>query len=212
MKMLAAFLLWGLSSVLLAQPPSQTFTSADGMFQFRYPSSLVPCAQQWQKGDDLPSWIPNDSCDAMTPVCDDRGSQGSTTLVCIAYPKAEFQGYQEFNAAAFAVAEIKQAVTEKECLSGSTDWNIEAGGTGKTTNINNVEFKVFAISEAGMSHYLNGRVYRTFHRNACYELSIRMATTNPGVFDGPIKEFTQQDRDRVNSRLEQALVSFRFLK
>lgn len=209
MKMLVAFFLCGLAATLSAQTTLQTFTSPDGMFQFKYSDLLVRCSEE-EHQDWL--WIPLDSCNAYNAVCDDHGSQGSTTVVCLAYPKAKFKDHPTFEAAAFSVAEIKEARREDECLNGSPDWVIHPRGSRKTASINHVKFKVFETSDAGMSHYLNGQVYRNFHRNKCYELSVRMASTNRAAFDEPVMEFTRKDWNEVNGRLKEPLDSFIFLK
>lgn len=213
MKVLVAFFLCALSTPLSAQTTLQTFTSSDGTFQFKYFNLLVPCMEQRNEEGSPGWWTPADSCQAYTPVCDDPGSQGSSTLVCFAYPKAKFKDYPTFEAATFSVAEVKRAVTEKECLSGSPDWVIVTHGSGKkTANINHVKFRVFEVDGVGLGHSLYGHVYRNFHRNTCYELSIRMASTIPGNFDGPVKEFTQKGWNEVNGQLKRALDSFSFLK
>ena len=212
MKVLVALLLCGLPATLSAQATLQTFTSPDRTFQFKYPNLLVRCTEQRHKEGYPGWWIPADSCGSYLPVCDDTGSQDSTTLVCFAYPKAKFKDYPTFGAAAFSVAKVKRADTEKECLSGSPDWDIDPHGSGKTATINHVTFRVFETDGLGMSHSQDGHVYRNFHRNTCYELSIRMTSTDPGAFDTPPKEFTQEDLNEVEGRLKQALDSFSFLK
>jgi hypothetical protein len=76
-----------------------------------------------------------------------------------------------------------------------------------------VKFRVFEIGDAGMSQSLDGRVYRSFHENKCYQLSIRTAMASSGAFDpGTIREFTKEDWNEVHGRLKVALDSFRFLK
>src|ERR1700691_4490953 len=53
----------------------QTFTSTDGVFQFKHPSVLIHCTQkQAQEG----WWIPDDDCNSQDGVCDDQGSSGRT--------------------------------------------------------------------------------------------------------------------------------------
>lgn len=212
MKVLVALVLCGLPATLSAQATLQTFTSPDRTFQFKYSSLLIRCTEQRQEEGQPGSWIPEDSCQSYMPVCDDVGSQGSTTLVCFAYPKVKFKDYPTFGAAAFSVAKVKRAVTEKKCLSGSPDWVVDPHRSGKTAIINHVEFKVFGTDGVGMGHGLDGYVYRNFHRNTCYELSINMTSMSTGAFETPPKEFTQKDYNEVNGRLKQALESFRFLK
>ena len=139
--------------------------------------------------------------------------EGKATAVpsCFAYPKTRFKDYPTFEAATFSVSDIKSAVTEKKCLGGEPDWVIDPRESGKTVNINDVRFKLFETDGVATGHGLDGHVYRTFHRNRCYELSIRIASTGSWVF-GPVKEFTRKDWDEVNGRLKQSLDSFRFLR
>ncbi|MGA7855789.1 MAG: hypothetical protein WCA15_20895 [Candidatus Acidiferrales bacterium] len=188
----------------------QTFTSPDGAFQFKYSELLVRCSQSPKfRG----SWEPADSCAAYFPVCDDPDSEGSATIACIAYPEGEFRDAPTFEAAAFSVAEIHPSASEKDCLSGSPDWNADQRASDGTLTINGVNFKVFEASDAGMSQSLDGQVYRTFHGDKCYELSVRMATASSAAFDpGSINEFSKEDENEVQNRLKQALDSFTFLK
>jgi hypothetical protein len=209
---IVVFSLCALSATLCAQTAQQTFASADGTFQFKYPELLVRCMEQVHEEGNPGLWIPADSCESYTPVCDYPGSQGNRTLVCFAYPKDTFKDYDTFEAAAFSVAEVKGALTQKECLSGSPDWTIDPRASRKIAHINHEKFKVFQADGVGMGHILDGKVYRNFHRNTCYELSIRITSTNPGVFDRPAKELTQKDWDEVSDQLKQSLDSFRFLK
>ncbi len=211
MKLLVTFFLWGVAAMLPGQSRFRTFTSPDSAFEFKYPDLLVRCTAQHQPTGGV-WWTPQESCEAYSPVCDDPGIQGSSTTVCFAYPKAEFKDHPGFEAAAFSVAEVKEATTEKSCLNGSPNWALDPRGSGNSASIQHVSFKVFEISDAGMGNYLDAHVYRNFHRNSCYELSIRIATANEANFDPPIKKLTQQDRNEVKGRLEQALESFAFLK
>jgi hypothetical protein len=60
---------------------------------------------------------------------------------------------------------------------------------------------------------VDGKVYRTFHKNKCYQLAIRTAGASEGAFDpGSINEFSEADRNEVDGRLKKLLDSFRFLK
>jgi hypothetical protein len=212
MKLLVAFFFFAVSASLSAQTPLQTFTDPDGMFQFKHSSVLVRCTEQTHEEGQASQWAPENACVAYIPVCADPGTEGSRTLVCYAYSKTGFENYPEFSAAAFSVAEIKGVVTEKECLGGSPDWANITHGKPKTVNINRVKFKMFETPEVGLGNGLDGTRYRNFHRNRCYELSVRVASVNRGVLGEPINEFTQKDWQDVDERLQQALRSFRFLK
>lgn len=213
MKILLALCLCGWSVALPSQTEHHTFTSADGVFQFKYSSLLVHCTEETHEEGNAGTWVPADSCESFTPVCDDPGRQGnSSTLVCFAYPKARFKDYPTFEAATFSVAHVKNATTEKMCLDGEPDWVIDPRKSGKALDINHERFKLFQTDGVATGHSLDGHVYRNFHRNKCYEVSIRIASTGSWVFGVPVKEFTRKDWRELNARLEQALESFRFLK
>jgi hypothetical protein len=186
-----------------------TFVSPDGVFQFRYTELLVHCTESKKQAG---WWEPQESCEAYFPVCDEA-DQGSVTLVCFAYPREKFKDSPTFEAATFSVAEIKQATSEKGCLGGSPDWVVYPQGSDRTEIVNGVKFKVFEVSDAGMSQGLGGLVYRSFHENKCYQLNIRTAMASSGAFDpGTIREFTKEDWNEVHGRLKQSLDSFKFLK
>lgn len=184
----------------------QTFTSPDGVFQFKYPSVLVHCVQkQAQEG----WWIPDNDCNSQAGVCDDRGSS-AVTIACFAYPKDEFKDKPEFSAAAFFVAEVRTAATEESCLKGSQYWLIEKT---EDTTVHSVRMKRFTTSDAWTSGGQAGEIYRVFRGNTCYEFGIQWATTSPSSFDpDTIKEFTKRDAAKVSSALQEPIDSFTFLK
>jgi hypothetical protein len=192
-----------------AENALKTFSGAE--FSFQYASLLIPCEKKEQQTGDGYYWMQS-SCSAYFPVCDDDASPGSDTIVCIAYPREKFADAPTFEAAAFSVAAISGVRSEKECQSGSPDWPADWKNSNEITTINQIRFKVFEVGEAGMSQGVGGQVYRTFHENKCYQLSIRMANANGASFDGDIVEFTKEDFNEVRKRLEQARDSFRFVK
>ncbi len=192
-----------------AENALKTFFGAE--FTFQYASLLVPCEKKEQGTGDGYYWA-QPSCNAYFPVCDDDASAGSETVVCIAYPREKFADAPTFEAAAFSVATISGVRSDKECLSGPQDWLPEWKKSTGIETINQIKFKVFEVGEAGMSQGVSGQLYRAFHENKCYQLSIRMANANEGAFDGDIVEFTKEDLDEVHSRLEQARDSFRFVE
>jgi hypothetical protein len=186
-----------------------TFTSPDGAFQFSYSGLLVHCME---RGGQAGAWEPSSSCAAYFPVCDEPGNQGSRTIACFAYPRNKFIDAPTFEAATFSVAETREATTEKDCIDVSPE-AVEPGGKGVTETINGVTFDVFETSEAGMSQGVHEWAYISFHGHKCYQLSIRMATASSGAFEpDSINEFTKEDDNEVQGRLQQVLHSFRFLK
>jgi hypothetical protein len=223
MKALLALSICGLSIALSAQTGVRTFTSPDGTFRFRYSPLLIDCTKL-VPSKPAPSNVPKvflgtpppfsvpDSCMSQAPMCTDPGV-GATTIACYAYPKDEFRNKPAFTAATFFVAEIAELTKEKDCLQGSQYWNPGSIETAKVTKINGTIFKVFEVGGGWAGGGQWGLIYRTFHRNKCYELGIQNAAENPGGFDeGTFEEFTKKDNDKVEDRLNRVLNSFKFLR
>jgi hypothetical protein len=97
MKPILVCLLLSASLGAFAQGNVQTFTSPDGVYQFRYPAYFVRCSQDMR-------WIPwgPEDCASMMPVC--PWPEKTANVGCVAYPKARYKEYPEFEAAAFSVA------------------------------------------------------------------------------------------------------------
>lgn len=195
--------------ILMAQRDSanegrkESFTSPDNAFRFDYPVSLVRCER---KATQLHWWEPAESCEAFTPVCSDFSGQSSGTVACIAYPAAGMKG-TNFQAAAFSVSQRKAATTQ-ECL------NVEEPpphvGRERRETVNGTIFTVIKTDGVETGNLLDGYVYRGFHKNWCYELDIRIATSNPGYADpGTMKGF---DLEMVHRRLKQVLDTFKFIE
>ena len=220
MRILAALCICGMSITLPAQDSPRTFTSPDGIFRFNYSSVLVDCMSERTQASSTTSGVPQiflghpagssvpDSCMSQGGVCRADGSQ-ATTVACFAYPKGKFKDKPTFTAAAFFVGEIKETTTEKDCLQGSPDWNIDGVAAAK---INGVTFKVFEISDNWAGGEQAGPIYRAFHNTKCYELGIQTAISRGEYDPGTTKEFTKRDSDEVQGRLKEALNSFRFVK
>lgn len=171
---------------LAAGPRLRTFTSPDGVFRFRYSPLLV------------------DRTAPPAGVCADTASP-ATTIVCFAYPG--FQDKPTFGGAAAFVAEVDEP--EQGCLAASHYWDVRAV---RETQINGVAFKVFHVSDAWMSHGQESSFYRVFHNTKCYELGVQFMTVSSGAFDPAVKPLTRRDRDEVDRRLNEIILSFRFLR
>jgi hypothetical protein len=222
MKVLIALCVCGLSVALPAQTSMPTFTSADGVFQFTYSSVLVDCTKK-VPSKPTSSGVPKvfagnppalsipDSCQSMADVCSDLGGEVST-LACFAYPKDKFRDKPVFAAAAFFAGKVEEVTTESACLQGSQNWNPDEIESAKLIKINGVEFKVFEIGDNWAGGGQGGPVYRTFHDKKCYELGIQASVERAAYDPETSKEFTKQDSDEVQSRLKEALNSFKFLK
>jgi len=144
MKTFIALCLCGLSIPLSAQTTLRTFTSPDGIFQFKYSDVLVDCMSAGKQENGTGSSVP-ESCMSQGAICDGPGSEGSA-MACFAYPKERFKDKPLFVAATFFVSEIRSAKTEKECLKGSPNWLVINSKAG-TTTINHVTFKTFEIGD-----------------------------------------------------------------
>ena len=201
--------LYGLPVILRAHSTLQTFTSPDRVFKFQYSPGLVHCSSQKSEEGYPGSWFPAPACSSQQGVCDDAASS-ATTIVCFAYPKDDFKDKPTFIAAAFFIAEVREATTPGACLKGSPNWLIESS---QSTRINSISGKLFRITSEWTSGGQDGEIYRVFHDKKCYEFGIQEATTNPAAYDHEaIKEFTKQDSAKVRASLEQARDSFTFFK
>ena len=132
---------------------------------------------------------------AYIPPCEEDA------IVCVVYPAKQF-GDTNFGAAAFQVREIRtkqETMTPDVCVtpipreaqetvSQWPDYLISAHHP--TEFIGGVLFVHGVDSQGAMSHSSSQNLYRTFHRNKCYELSLSKSETNPAVFDPPAKTLT----------------------
>jgi hypothetical protein len=180
------------------------FTSTGGALHFEYPASLVRCGRSLNQPD---LWEPEESCEAFTPVCSDFSGQSDGTVVCIAYPAERMKG-TNFQAAAFSVSELNPTTTQAECLKVKEP--PPHVGTARKETVNGVTFTVVETDGVATGNLSEGYVYRTFHRDKCYELNIRIAFSNPAYPDpGTMKNF---DLKLVHQRLRQVLDTFKFVK
>jgi hypothetical protein len=209
MKTLIAICFCGLSIPLSAQTTPRTFTSRDGIFQFKYSDVLVDCTSVGKQENGTAGPVPK-SCVTQGAICDGPGS-GGAALACFTYPKEEFIDKPAFVAATFYVSEILSAETEEVCLKGSPDWYVIKSGV-ETTTINHVTFKTFEIGDNWTSGGQSGSAYRTFHDRKCYELGIQNVFSRAEYDPRTVKEFTKKDSSEVERRLRQTLNSFVFLK
>jgi hypothetical protein len=194
--------------ILFAQEPSEkdgrkdSFTSPDGTFQFEYPVSLVGCVNDLSHD----RWEPPESCEAYAPVCSDFSGASGGTIRCIAYPAEGMKG-TNFQAAAFAVNEQKAMNTNAECL--KIQEPPAHASNARKKKVNGVMFTVAETDGVAAGNLIDGYAYRAFHGNKCYELDIRIASTNIGDYTpGTVKSF---DTEKVRRTLKAVLASFRFL-
>src|SRR5215469_11144432 len=187
--------------VIPQQTSMSTFTAPDGRFRFDYSRALVACRRHPKQPD---HWLLSDSCNAYTPVCANFSGDSPETVACIAYPASEMKG-TNFQAAAFAVNELRKATTEAECL------NVPEPpphvGTAQIQVVNGVAFTVVEADGVAAGNLIDAYVYRAFHQNKCYEVDIRIAYSNPADAGPGTMNF---DSATVRGRLKQILETFRF--
>jgi hypothetical protein len=181
-----------------------TFTSPDGSFRFAYSDSLVSCRRNPNQSD---RWVPDESCEAYTPVCSDFSCDSAGTVACIAYPIGTMKG-SNFQAAAFSVNEIKEVKNEAECESLKEP--PPQVGKPHSEIVKGVKFAVTETDGVAAGNLIDGFAYRNFHRNKCYELDIRIAFSNLANYDpGTMKNFRLKP---VQGQLKKVLDTFEFTK
>jgi hypothetical protein len=112
-----------------------------------------------------------------------------------------------FEAAAFSVNELKKVVAELECIKLNEP---PPRRNQKGETVNGITFKVAESDGVAAGNFIDGKVYRTFHDGKCYELDIRIASSNIANYEpGAVKSF---DLDKVQRMLKPAVASFTFLK
>ena len=94
MKTLIAICFCGLSISLSAQTTLRTFTSPDGIFQFKYSDVLVDCTSVG-KQENIAGASVRQSCMTQGAICDGPGS-GGTALACFTYPKEKVHRQARF--------------------------------------------------------------------------------------------------------------------
>jgi len=125
----------------------------------------------------------------------------------MAYPAGSMNKGTNFQAAAFSVNELKDANTEIKCRVVAEP---PPHGTFYTETINGVKFNVTETDGVATGNLIHGYVYRSFHKGKCYELDIRIASSNLGNYaPGTVKSF---DSEKVHRTLKTVLGSFKFLR
>ena len=186
----------------------RVFTSTDGAFQFSYPSDFQLCTTGKIDPCISQSYI---------PPCEDDA------IVCVVYPAKRSEG-TNFGSAGLQVREIhteREMMTPDVCVTpyptrssaGVSEWPeflISARRPAET--IGGVLFVHGVAGVAAMSHSSSVDLYRAFHGQKCYELSLSESESDPNVSDPPIKTLTPAQQKDMDRSLSQILHSFRFLK
>jgi hypothetical protein len=209
MRAIAALTLWAafLSTPVFEQttPKTITFTNSDSAFRFVYPADFQVCTQ-----------AKIELCiHSFIPVC------GSDSFVCVVYPAEQFKG-TNFGAASFQVREIRtdqEMMTADVCVTpypqknGDTvdawpEFMISAQHPAET--IGGVVFVHGFRGDAATSHSLGSDLYRVFHKQRCFELSVSETETSRAATDPPMKTLTPTQRKRLDQAMSLILHSFCF--
>lgn len=174
------------------------FTSTGDTFQFSYPDNFKVCTAGKMKPCRLTSY---------TPPCNEDA------IVCVLYPEREFEG-TNVGSAGFQVREIRaqgEVMTPDVCVTpNENEFLISARHPEEV--IGGVLFVHGIVSEAAAGNSAWGDVYRTFHRQKCYELRLGESESDPKNYDPPIRTLTQAQHKDVTDSLSRILHSFKFLK
>jgi len=182
-------------------PQTKTFTAPDRAFRFSYPSDFQVCTAG--KIDPcLQSFI---------PVCEEDA------LVCVIYPAKRFED-TNFGAASFQVREIRrnEMMTPDVCatpypIEGASNWpEFLLSAKHPVETIGGVQFLHGSSGGAATSHWSDTNVYRGFHQQRCFELSVSQSGTNPEVSDPPMKTLSPEQQKKLDQSMSQILHSFRF--
>jgi hypothetical protein len=141
--------------------PKRSFTNQDGAFRFKYSESLVACRRDQSQPD---RWTPDESCEAFTPVCSDVSGKSDNTAACVAYPATNIKKGANFQAATFSVNRLKEANTDRACL--SVEEPPPHVGTPHTETIYGVKFSVTHIDGVATGNLLDGYLIEVFTERA----------------------------------------------
>jgi hypothetical protein len=181
---------------------TSTFTNSDGAFRFVYPADFQVCTR-----------AKIDPCNQslFTPVCE------PDSFVCVVYPADQFKD-TNFEEASFQVREIfteREMMTANVCVtpyprknSDGPDFLISAEHAVEL--IGNVQFLHGVAGGVATSHSLGIDLYRVFHKQRCFELSVSKTETEPHVSDPPMKTLTPAQAKRLDQAMSLILHSFRF--
>lgn len=185
---------------------TSTFTSPDGAFRFAYPADFQVCTRG-----------KIDPCNrSFIPACE------SDALVCVVYPAEEFKD-TNFGAEAFQVREI---LTTHEMMTADVCVTPYPPKNGATVSpwpefLISAERPVEMIGSVEFVHGLNGGaatghssgidLYRGFHKQRCFELSISGSGTDPNISEPPMKTLTAAEQKKLDRTMSDMLHSFRFI-
>ena|ERR1700723_1027836 len=184
---------------------TRTFTNSDGAFRLVYPADFQVCTR-----------AKVDPCNqSFIPVCE------PDAFVCVVYPAKTFKD-TSFMAASFQVREIfaeNEMMTADICVTprptkyGDTVSDFPSfliSAEHPVELIGGVQFLHGVTAGAATSHSISIDLYRVFHKQRCFELSVSQTETNPNVSDPPMRALTPAQGKQLDGSMSQILHSFRF--
>jgi hypothetical protein len=150
------------------------------------------------------------------PVCE------QDALVCVTYAPQEFKD-TSFSMASFQVREIfasGEQMTADICATPyprdhGTPWQYPEfliSAEHPVELIGGVQFIHGISGGAATGHDLGVDLYRAFHNQRCFELSISETGMNPMISDPPMKTLTPAQQKELDQTMSDTLHSFRFTK
>jgi hypothetical protein len=184
---------------------ARTFTNSDGAFRFVYPADFQVCTR-----------AKVDPCNqSFIPVCE------PDAFVCVVYPAKPFKD-TSFGAASFQVREIlaeDEMMTADVCVTPySTKYGDKVSdfpsflisAEHPVELIGGVQFLHGVTGGAATSRSISIDLYRAFHKQRCFELSVSQTGTDPNVSDPPMKTLTPAQGKKLDEGMKLILHSFRF--
>lgn len=185
---------------------TNTFTNPDSAFRFLYLADFQVCTR-----------AKVDPCnESFIPVCE------PDAFVCVVYPAKPFKD-TNFGAASFQVREIfaeNEMMTADICVTPRPDKygdkvsdfpSFLISAEHPVELIGGVQFVHGVSGGAAMSRSLSIDLYRAFHKQRCFELSVSQTGTDPNVSDPPMKTLTPRQGKSLDEAMSLILHSFRFL-
>ena len=141
------------------------------------------------------------------PVCE------QDALVCVIYAPEKFKD-TSFTMASFQVREISRTneeMTADLCVTPDKEGFL-ISAEHPVEMIGGVQFLRGWEAGAAMGHGSSVDLYRAFHNQKCFELSVSQTGVNPNMSDPPMKALTPAQQKKLDQTMSDILHSFRFEK
>ncbi len=126
------------------------------------------------------------------PTCN-----SDTAVACVYFASSTYPR-SNFNSAGVSVRIARELSTVDTCNSQTKE---EQNSIGEVM-IDDIIYKAFGTSDAGMSKQSGGINYRTFQNDLCYEITTRVNTTSYEVYDSAdVSLFTDSQQLEIITQL-----------